>query len=211
MPRPRKSQQSKEQLLKIGTEKISCKGYAGTGLQEILTEAGVPKGSFYNYFSSKENFVEAIIDNYMEQLFALIDSYMQRSDLRAIDQLTGVHNQLLAYIRFHDENTGCLLGALAAEVGSTAPELHKVMNNTASAWIDRYSMILQSGQAQGDVRTDIPADLLASVFWNAWQGALIKLQIDQSTDNLEAAFSIMLDLVKVNNIANNGSETENEK
>jgi AcrR family transcriptional regulator len=40
-------------------------GYGATGLQEILHAAGVPKGSFYHHFHSKEEFTVALIERYV--------------------------------------------------------------------------------------------------------------------------------------------------
>ena len=64
MARPRKSEQAKQQLLDVGVQMLTEQGYHGTGIKQILDAVGVPKGSFYNFFPSKEAFVASIIYQY---------------------------------------------------------------------------------------------------------------------------------------------------
>ena len=51
---------AKNHILDCGERLIANKGFVGVGLVEILTAAGIPKGSFYHYFGSKERFGEEI-------------------------------------------------------------------------------------------------------------------------------------------------------
>ena len=55
---------AKEKILETGAQIVRRKGFNNTGLIEVLKETGVPKGSFYFYFSSKEQFGLALIDVY---------------------------------------------------------------------------------------------------------------------------------------------------
>jgi TetR/AcrR family transcriptional regulator, transcriptional repressor for nem operon len=55
---------TREQLIDAGLRLIHQNGYIATGLKEILDAAGVPKGSFYHHFSSKEEFAKAVLEKY---------------------------------------------------------------------------------------------------------------------------------------------------
>jgi TetR/AcrR family transcriptional repressor of nem operon len=55
-----------------------AKGYAAVGLNEILAAAGVPKGSFYHYFESKDAFGEALLESYFETYLEDLDAMLQR-------------------------------------------------------------------------------------------------------------------------------------
>src|SRR5271155_2844904 len=63
-------QETKTALLQTGMEVMMEKGYTNTGIQEVLTSLGVPKGSFYHYFDSKENYAIAIIQHFDEEYSA---------------------------------------------------------------------------------------------------------------------------------------------
>src|SRR5580700_7617613 len=57
-------QEVRTALLEVGTDMMFEKGYTNTGIQEILSALSVPKGSFYHYFDSKENFAVEIIRHF---------------------------------------------------------------------------------------------------------------------------------------------------
>ncbi|MCA0315662.1 MAG: TetR family transcriptional regulator C-terminal domain-containing protein [Candidatus Melainabacteria bacterium] len=56
--------ETRDKLIEAGLQLMLAKGYTNTGIQEIVNQAGVPKGSFYHYFDSKESFALAIIDSF---------------------------------------------------------------------------------------------------------------------------------------------------
>ena len=58
---------TKDNILEKGLSLFEAKGYNATGIQEIADAAEIPKGSFYNYFSSKEDFGVAVINFYTEK------------------------------------------------------------------------------------------------------------------------------------------------
>lgn len=55
---------TRQGILDAGHRIMAAKGFSAVGLNEILTAASVPKGSFYNDFSSKDAFGEALLDDY---------------------------------------------------------------------------------------------------------------------------------------------------
>ena len=66
-------QDKRARILAAGTEAMLLKGYNGTGVQEITQGAGVPKGSFYHYFESKEDFaIQALHFYYSPRLERLL-------------------------------------------------------------------------------------------------------------------------------------------
>src|SRR5258705_10716495 len=64
-------------LLEAGKEIMFEKGYSNTGIQEVLSSVGVPKGSFYHYFESKEDFALKIIRNVEENYATLLGTFMR--------------------------------------------------------------------------------------------------------------------------------------
>jgi len=61
-----KSGDTRQQILDTAKGIILGKGFAAVGLNEILSTAGVPKGSFYHYFKSKEQFGDALLEDYFD-------------------------------------------------------------------------------------------------------------------------------------------------
>src|SRR3954466_4623955 len=80
---------SREKILSAGQRLIAARGFSSVGLTEILSEATVPKGSFYHYFDSKESFGEALLDRYFEAYMADVDEMMSRSGSTMARRLIG--------------------------------------------------------------------------------------------------------------------------
>ena len=66
----------RQEILDTAQIIISGKGYAAVGLNEILAAAGVPKGSFYHYFESKDAFGEALLESYFETYLEDLDAML---------------------------------------------------------------------------------------------------------------------------------------
>ena len=77
----RDAKELKEKLLDRGVALLMEQGYHGTGLQELVQSVGVPKGSFYNYFESKEAFSAEVVAHYIEPFIKRLDAQLQRKDL----------------------------------------------------------------------------------------------------------------------------------
>src|SRR6185295_5851434 len=63
MPRP-SNPDVRRRLLAAGLDLVHARGFAASGVKDITDAAGVPKGSFYAYFPSKEGFAAAILEHY---------------------------------------------------------------------------------------------------------------------------------------------------
>ena len=87
MKKINQKQVNRENLLNQGVALLMQQGYHGTGLNEILDAVQIPKGSFYNYFGSKENFAAEIIEHYIVPYIAQLQSYLAQSEGNALGAL----------------------------------------------------------------------------------------------------------------------------
>lgn len=181
MPRISKKLTNRENLLKQGVTLLMQQGYHGTGLKEILDAVQIPKGSFYNYFGSKENFAAEAIQHYINPFIDQLSAHLQNPDHDALSALLCYFNELITELEKADYKGGCLLGNLMGEIGDTS-ELCKASLQTA---VHRYRDLLQTGlitaQQEGTVRTDKSAEEMADLLVNMWQGALLRMKIEQSS------------------------------
>lgn len=176
---------NRENLLNQGVALLMQQGYHGTGLQEILDAVQIPKGSFYNYFGSKENFGAQVIEHYITPYIEQLSSYLAQPDSDALSALQRYFNESIAELERTDFKGGCLLGNLIGEIGDSS-EICRVALQTT---LNRYRDVLQSGiskaQQQGTLRTDKSARELADLLVNTWQGALLRMKVEQSTAPLK--------------------------
>ena len=183
-----KSQQkliNRDNLLKQGVSLLMEQGYHGTGLKEILDSVQIPKGSFYNYFGSKENFGAEVIQYYIEPFILQLNSHLQNPEIDALSGLRLYFDELINELERLEFQGGCLLGNLMGEIGDTS----ETCRNSLQSAVKKYRDLLQSGleqaQQQGLVRTDKSAQKMADLLVNAWQGALLRMKIERSVDPLK--------------------------
>lgn len=196
MARPRRSENTRQQLLELGAALLSEKGYNGTGIKEILDAAKVPKGSFYNFFKSKEDFASEIIENYGTDLFAKMDAFLASSqDYPAAEVLKTLQLAALRVIESKHYRQTCLIGSLASEIASSSDQCRLQLDDLYEQWVARLERIIGRGQQQGDFRQDIEARVLAELFWNQWQGSLVRLKVEMTSEGSLQTLDAMLKLL----------------
>ncbi|MBI3686902.1 MAG: TetR family transcriptional regulator C-terminal domain-containing protein [Actinobacteria bacterium] len=191
MARPRLSEGTRVRLLEASVSAFLEHGYHGTGLKRVLDRVDVPKGSFYNYFASKEELGVAVIQHYAarsaEDLTDALDG--------APDPLTGLRTFFQRQIRDFvaaEYAGGCLLANLAGELdGSEASRL--ALATAFREWRDGVRDALEEAQRLGSVRGDVEATELADMLIEAWEGAVIRMKIDQTVAPLERCLERLLD------------------
>ncbi|SDY01629.1 TetR/AcrR family transcriptional regulator [Nitrosomonas sp. Nm58] len=181
MPKVTKKELKRENLLNQGVAMLMEQGYHGTGLQEILDAANIPKGSFYNYFGSKENFGAEVIQHYVDPFIAQLAVHLQQSETNALAAIRHYFDELIMELEKNEFKGGCLLGNLMGEIGDTSEICRKSLQSA----VGRYRDLLQSGlakaQQQGTVRSDKSAEEMADLLINTWQGALLRMKIEKSS------------------------------
>lgn len=189
MPRP----STRNQILEAGRDFIHRQGYSASGIAEITAAAGVPKGSFYNHFESKEAFASAALDSYWEQgeaAFALLEGEGRadervRAHFKAIDRLVSAESYA----------AGCMLGNFAIEAGPLSEALRKHVAALLARWTTRLASCLEAGQKEGSVSGALPAETLARFLIAAWHGAVQRAKVERNgraTQAFHRTLSILL-------------------
>ena len=176
--KPKKSELTRSALIEEGIQQLSKHGYHGTGIKQVLDAVKVPKGSFYNYFGSKESYVADIIVEYNHQALVMFDEFVKHSELPALEQLKAIYTYMLNKFSDNSCQKGCLIGSIAAEIGNSFELCQKAMQVSVNDWLLRLDNLVNKGQAEGEIRTDIPSADLAELIWSAWEGSLIKMKMD---------------------------------
>ncbi|NJD07052.1 MAG: TetR family transcriptional regulator [Methylococcaceae bacterium] len=183
---------NKDKILDEGVSLLMEHGYHGTGLQQILDRVGVPKGSFYNYFGSKEEFGGEVIRHYIEPFITLLDRHLSVSDRSAALALRAYFDELIGELERRSYKGGCLLGNLMGEVGDTSDHCRAALQEAVHRYRDKLCEGISRGQREGDFRTDRTAEDLADFLTDAWQGALLRMKIEQSTRPLKTCCNHLL-------------------
>lgn len=187
-----KKQINKENLLDQGVQLLMQQGYHGTGLKEILDAVQVPKGSFYNYFSSKESYAVEVIQHYIDPFIDHLGSYLQNPDLDGLSALQSYFNELISGLELADFKGGCLLGNLMGEIGDTSELCQQSLQLAVRRYQDLLAAGLKKAQEEGTVRLDKSAEDMAALLVNAWQGAMLRMKIERSIEPLKQCCESLL-------------------
>ncbi len=184
---------TRDRLIELGLTLFGQRGYHGTGLKLIVDAAAVPKGSFYNHFTSKEAFAAEVIDAYVAQRMALFDEIVvAHADDPPMDRLRTFHRSLIRLLRKDDWRYGCLLGGMAAEFASTSTLCSAALRKGCGQWQHRVAALFEEAQQRGEIRADfLPGDMAAHI-WNVWQGALLRMQYEGTGEGLEQTVEFTL-------------------
>lgn len=179
MPRPA-NPETRSRLLEKGGELVSSRGFNATGVQEITAAAGVPKGSFYNYFDSKEAFAVAILTEYWDSVVA---SYGPILDERGTPPLSRIARYFAGLAEFHQRRlyaVGCLIGNMALEVTPTSEEVRAKLAAIYRDWSGSLSECLREAQAVGELATGKDPKQIAVALIDTFEGAVMRAKVERS-------------------------------
>jgi TetR/AcrR family transcriptional repressor of nem operon len=174
-------------LLATGQRIMACKGYSAVGLNEILLAAGVPKGSFYHYFGSKDAFGTAMLENYFEDYLAELDRTMQQPGLTMAQRLMNYWQSWHESQSFDHCQGKCLAVKLGAEVADLSEPMRLVLNRGTAGIVSRLAMAIDAGLADGSLVVEGAPASVAQSLYQLWLGASVMVKIVRSTQPFEAA------------------------
>jgi TetR/AcrR family transcriptional regulator, transcriptional repressor for nem operon len=170
----------RDRILAAGLETMYSLGFNGCSVQDITTAAGVPKGSFYNHFKSKEILGVEIVNLYARKIAANSTILSDTSTSTPIERLRGYFQSIAKDLADANYERGCLLGNFSAELSQQSNLVCQQVSKVLSVWVEAIATCLLAAQQAGEIRTDIEADLLASFMANAWEGAVLRSKVDRN-------------------------------
>jgi TetR/AcrR family transcriptional repressor of nem operon len=178
---------TREGLIHAAVHLFHERGYNATSVQDIVSEAGVPKGTFYNYFDSKEALAIAASDVSYPRFMSLLVLEASTSPsvrLRQFFQAVSKELQQFEYRR------GCLVGNFASEITNATPELKRRVTEHLDDATRRMRVVIEQGQRAGEIKTGIPPTDLARFLLNSLYGAILR----SKTETTDRAMRLFLRL-----------------
>ena len=195
MPRTADPTDIPERLMAAGLTLFLKQGYNATGIQQITDRAGVPKGSFYNHFESKESFAAAIIDRYADLSRLSWQRMMATAPPAPMQAIRHVFDKMLEHHGRNGASSGCLIGNFAAEVAQASETCRKRLLAAQLAWRERLAGLISDGQTEGEIRDDMDPEALSALTWSVWEGALLRMKVERSVRPLSDSMALVLDQV----------------
>jgi len=184
---------SKDEIVQVGLDLILSKGFNATGVEAILKQANVPKGSFYNFFSSKEEFGLAIIDQYVAEVGEIFHTIFTDESLPPLERIKKSFEARIAKFEGYDCTKGCLLGNLSLEMSDQYESVRERLVQALQLWTKNLSGLLLQAQEEKAIPADINADMLAENLIASFQGALLCAKVKKSLEPLRNFIHLYFD------------------
>ena len=180
-------------LIEAGTRTMLEKGYNNAGIAEVLQVAGVPKGSFYYYFESKEDFGLQIINAFDEQRNAVLDRFLNDKSKPPLQRLRAWCEDRRTYHQSAKCRTGCLIGTLSQEMAAQNEVFRARLEEVLTRWRNKFAACFGEAQLQGQISKEFDPVDLAEFFLSAWDGSVMRSKIEKNTGPQEVFIRVMFD------------------
>lgn len=181
--------ETKDRILSIGIDLFSKKGYHNVGLKEILDKAEVPKGSFYYYFNSKEDFGVQVINKHSSIGLLDYNSFLEDKSLSPKNRIIQFHISKIDYFKQKECTEGCLMGNSSTELSDVNENFRNIIALEFNLWQNALEKCIIEGQEAGEINKDIASNMLASFILNSWEGALLRMKCEKTTEPLQSFVS----------------------
>ena len=178
-------QETKYKIIEAGARIIHHKGYNHTGIQEVIKAAGVPKGSFYFYFNSKEDFGLHVIDYFNDMYLQMIDPILQQKELSALRRIEKILDYYIGLFKELNYTCGCPIGNLSQEMGDLSEAFGTKLVSSVALIAGIYKDLLDEAKETDQVSLEMNTQKTAEFIVSSWHGSLIRMKIDKNIEPLE--------------------------
>ena len=188
----------RDELIQVGREIIAQQGFKATSLNDILTTAGVPKGSFYYYFASKEDFGLAIVNDFARDYHDRFERILGDERYSPLTRLRNYFELKIADMVDCSCIKGCLIGNLAQELSAQNELFRDRLDGIFTEWEQYFFQCLQEAYEAGEISTSDEINLnLAKFILASWEGAILQAKATKSVLPMEIFVSVLFERVLI--------------
>lgn len=182
---------TRQHILCTGKHIIAAKGFSSVGLAELLQASGVPKGSFYHYFKSKELFGQALLEDYFTDYLAQLDTLLQAPALSGRERLLRYFEQWRTTQADDCDEQKCLVVKLSAEVSDLSETMRLTLRDGTERVIARLAQCITGAVEDGSLAALEPLPM-ARTLYALWLGASLLAKLHRNAEPLEQAWAASL-------------------
>lgn len=175
---------TRAELIRSGLEIITETGYLAAGIEAVIKNIAIPKGSFYHCFKSKEAFGLAVLNAYGAFFAHMLDKFLTDTRLTPLQRLEAFVEHAGQGMAKYDFRRGCLVGNLLQETPLLPPAFPDHLMAILEDWEKRVARCLYEAREQGELPPDAAISGLARLFWSGWEGAVMRAKLFRSTEPL---------------------------
>lgn len=180
-----KFNQCREALLSVGQDLFINSSFNSVGLNDILKKSGIPKGSFYHYFDSKEDFGLQVIEHYHRQNSEQLSCLLADNTAAPYEQLKKFYQNTIDHFEEIGFCQGCLMANLSQELADVNENLRLKISELSNSIVEQVaSAVAEIGPSELNLG-HLDSQEAAQVLMNSWQGAIMKMKLEKSKNSLD--------------------------
>lgn len=176
------AENTRDIIIRSGAELIAQKGFGATGINAVLSAIKVPKGSFYHYFKSKDDFGLAVIESYSRDYEIKLDAILGDTTRTPLERLRNYFQAGIADMTACGYARGCLIGNLGQELAAQSELFRARLDEVFTGWEKRFAGCIEEAQRRGELDHSIAPEELAGFLLSGWEGAILRAKVVKSVD-----------------------------
>lgn len=173
-------------ILAKGAHLMTRRGYHGTGVLEIVQAAGIPKGSFYHYFASKEDFAVQALEHLYEPRLLRYAAALTEPVYSPRERILSYYRDLLGHFsRQEKPEYHCFIGSLSFEMADDCRPIASQVESILERSVAILAQCLMDARQADELPRNTDCAALAEFIANAWEGALMRMKVGGSVASLE--------------------------
>jgi TetR/AcrR family transcriptional regulator, transcriptional repressor for nem operon len=173
---------TRDEIVRKGAALIHARGYKATGIQEILNAAGIPKGSFYFYFKSKDDFCVSVIDYFAAAISETFKIHLQDTRFPPLERLDKLVNFFETAYNDLGAKLGCPIGNLSLELADANEELRKRLGSAVEGVISQIESCISEAQKNRQLAEGLHTGDTARFIFHGLEGALMHMKVAKSIE-----------------------------
>lgn len=184
---------TRERILESSYQAILAKSFNGVGLNEILACAGVPKGSFYHYFKSKEELGISVVEKASNQYAETLRSILQDRSRKPVGRLRYLYELARVHVVEQGFQRECIIPKMALEIANLSEPIRAAIKSGFDQARSIMAQCIREGQAAGDISREFDPESLADFLMSSWEGVTIRMQIDRDSSHADKFITYIFD------------------
>ncbi|HEY0252245.1 MAG TPA: TetR family transcriptional regulator C-terminal domain-containing protein [Kofleriaceae bacterium] len=168
------------------------KGFHAASVNDLVEDAGVPKGSFYNHFESKEALALEAAKRYVESYEV---GALRTAGKPPLERLRVHFAKVIDRTVLRGIEKGCLLGTFASDFAQSNAPVRKFVATALSGWGAAVADCLAEAQDAGELPEHLDTAVLGAYLVDSYEGAVLHAKVSHSRAPLDAFMSTTFGLV----------------
>ena len=189
-------EEKKQEILAKSGDIMYLKGYNATGVQEITDAAGIPKGSFYNYFENKEQFAIDLMECYCTKGCGDMEKIFNMKDLTPLARISLMFDTMIEhFIRDEKFTKGSFIGNISQEMGDMSKPISIAAEDNYRRMVDHLKEVLEEAKSAGEIRETLDIDKVANFIINSREGAMVRMKASKDSAPLRVFKDMIMELL----------------